>query len=94
MQSDKQVRFGTDKRGALPARCIRCKYLFACNGECPKHRFNKTENGDTGLNALCEGYRMFYSHVEKYMDIMRSLLEQGRAPAEIMSLLRTPGMEG
>ncbi len=94
MQSDKQVRFGTDKRGALPARCIRCEYLFACNGECPKHRFNKTENGDTGLNALCEGYRMFYSHVEKYMDIMRSLLEQGRAPAEIMSLLRTPGMEG
>ena len=88
MQSDKQVRFGTDKRGSLPTRCFRCKYLFACNGECPKHRFNKTENGDTGLNALCEGYRLFYSHVDKYMTIMRSLLEQKRPPAEIMIQFR------
>ena len=88
MQSDKQVRFGTDKHCSLPARCFRCKYLFACNGECPKHRFNRTENGDTGLNALCEGYRLFYSHVDKYMTLMRSLLEQKRAPAEIMVRFR------
>ena len=88
MQSDKQVRFGTDKRGTLPTKCFRCKYLFACNGECPKHRFNRTERGDTGLNALCEGYRLFYTHVDKYMGIMRSLLEQKRAPAEIMVQFR------
>ena len=94
MQSDRQIRFGTDKRGALPTRCIRCKYLFACNGECPKHRFNRTENGDTGLNALCEGYKLFYSHVDRYMGIMRSLLEQKRSPAGIMALLRFPGTEG
>ena len=94
MQSDRQIRFGTDKRGALPTRCIRCKYLFACNGECPKHRFNRTESGDTGLNALCEGYKLFYSHVDRYMGIMRSLLEQKRSPAGIMALLRFPGTEG
>jgi uncharacterized protein len=88
MESDRQVRFGTDKRNTLPARCARCKYLFACNGECPKHRFNRTERGDTGLNALCEGYRMFYAHVDKYMGVMRSLLEQKRPPAEIMVMLR------
>ena len=88
MESDKQVRFGTDKRSSLPTRCFRCKYLFACNGECPKHRFNKTENGDTGLNALCEGYRLFYSHVDKYMTLMRSLLEKKRPPAEIMVQFR------
>ena len=88
MQSDRQVRFGTDKRSSLPTRCFRCKYLFACNGECPKHRFNRTEHGDTGLNTLCEGYRLFYAHVDKYMGIMRSLLEQKRAPAEIMVQFR------
>ena len=88
MQSERQLRFGTDKRNTLPGRCARCKYLFACNGECPKHRFNRTESGDTGLNALCEGYRMFYAHVDKYMGIMRSLLEQQRPPAEIMLQFR------
>ena len=88
MASDRQVRFGTDKRSTLPSRCARCKYLFACNGECPKHRFNRTEHGDTGLNALCEGYRLFYAHVDKYMGVMRSLLEQKRPPAEIMVMLR------
>ena len=88
MESDRQVRFGTDKRSSLPSRCFRCQYLFACNGECPKHRFNRTENGDTGLNALCRGYYLFYSHVDRYMDIMRSLLEQQRAPAEIMLQFR------
>ena len=88
MESDRQVRFGTDKRSSLPSRCFRCQYLFACNGECPKHRFNRTESGDTGLNALCRGYFLFYSHVDKYMDIMRSLLEQQRAPAEIMLQFR------
>lgn len=84
MESGKQVKFGTDKRGSLPSKCFRCRYLFACNGECPKHRFNRTENGSTGLNALCEGYYLFYSHVDKYMEIMKSLLMQKRAPAEIM----------
>lgn len=84
MESPKQIKFGTDKRSDLPSKCIRCKYLFCCNGECPKHRFNKTENGDTGLSALCEGYYMFYSHVEKYMDIMKELLMQQRPPAAIM----------
>ena len=91
MESEKNVRFMTDKRSSLPSKCWKCKYLFACNGECPKHRFKRTENGDTGLNALCEGYRMFYSHVDKYMETMKSLLEQKRSPAEIMVLLRLGG---
>lgn len=84
MESDKQVKFGTDKHSKLPAKCLRCHYLFACNGECPKHRFNRTENGSMGLNALCDGYHLFYSHVDKYMGIMKSLLAEKHAPAEIM----------
>ncbi len=88
MQSQKQTDFGLDKRAALPTKCAHCKYLFACNGECPKHRFNRTENGDTGLNALCMGYFKFFSHVAPYMDTMKSLLNERRAPAEIMPMLK------
>lgn len=89
MESSKQIKFGTDKRSGLPMKCVRCKYLFCCNGECPKHRFNKTESGETGLSALCDGYHMFYTHVDKYMDIMKSLLMEKRPPAEIMVKFRT-----
>lgn len=88
MASSTQVKFGTDKRANLPLKCARCKWLFACNGECPKHRFNRTENGDTGLSALCEGYFAFFSHVAPYMEQMKALLEQKKAPANIMGMIR------
>lgn len=88
MESPAQVRFGTDKRASLPRKCQRCEYLFACNGECPKHRFNTTEKGETGLNALCGGYRMFYSHVAPYMDKMRELLAAQQAPAGVIPWAR------
>lgn len=88
MQSQKQTDFGLEKRSALPTKCARCKYLFACNGECPKHRFNRTENGETGLNTLCMGYFKFFDHVAPYMDTMKSLLQEKRAPAEIMPMIK------
>ena len=88
MASPAQVRFGIDKRNTLPAKCLRCKYLFACNGECPKHRFNRTEAGQTGLNALCGGLYKFYDHVAPYMERMKELLERQTAPAAIIPWAR------
>lgn len=82
--SPRHAAFGTDKRGTLPSRCLRCKWLFCCNGECPKHRFNRTENGETGLSALCGGYYMFFEHVAPGMKKMKEFLEKGLSPACIM----------
>lgn len=87
MNSTKQMRFGLDKRNALPDDCIKCKWFFTCHGECPKHRFNTTDKGETGLNALCEGYKLFFAHVAPYMDKMKSLLQSGRPASEIMKIL-------
>ena len=84
MTSDRQVRFGISKRNGLPEKCIRCRWFFACHGECPKHRFNKTESGETGLSALCEGHQIFYGRVAPYMDRMRALLEERKSPAGVM----------
>ena len=89
MESPEQARFGIDKRNSLPTKCFRCKYLHACNGECPKHRFNRTEAGDTGLNALCAGYYKFYDHVAPYMEKMKDLLAQEQAPAYVMPWARS-----
>ena len=87
MASEKQIRFGIDKRNGLPKKCVTCRWYFACHGECPKHRFNRTDSGEHGLNALCDGYSMFFSHVAPYMERMKQLLSEGRPPADIMSEL-------
>ena len=84
MESSRQVRFGIDKRNSLPVKCFQCKYLQLCNGECPKHRFGRTESGETGLNALCAGYYHFYDHTAPYMQKMKELLQQELPPAYVM----------
>ena len=88
MTSSEQIKFGLDKRGMLPSKCLKCKYEYLCHGECPKHRFNRTENGDTGLNALCSGYYMFYDHSLPYMLRMKELLEAQTSPAFVMPWAR------
>jgi uncharacterized protein len=87
-RSPRQFEFGVNKRNTLPRFCLRCKYYFACRGECPKHRFIKTENGEDNLNALCEGFKYYFEHVGPYMDQMKSLLMQKKAPALVMEWAR------
>lgn len=88
MYSDRQIAFGQDKFKSLPKQCKACKYLFACNGECPKNRFSKTADGEPGLNYLCKGYYQFFDHVAPYMDFMKEELENKRPPANIMEAIR------
>lgn len=85
MFSERQQRFGADKRDRLPAQCRQCRYLFACNGECPKNRFATTADGEPGLNYLCEGYRKYFDHVAPYMDFMANELKHQRPPANVMN---------
>ena len=85
--SDKQRKFGQDKLDTLPNYCMECEVRFACHGGCPKNRFIETPTGEPGLNYLCVGYRKFFNHIDQPMKIMASLLNQNRAPAEIMQIL-------
>lgn len=88
MYSPKQREFGRAKQTALPRQCRECRWLFACNGECPKNRFARTADGEKGLNFLCSGYRRFFEHVAPYMDWMKRELMANRPPAGIVDLLR------
>ena len=92
--SPEQFRFGVNKRNALPRYCMRCKYYFACRGECPKHRFLTTETGEYGLNALCEGFKHYFSHVEPYMKQMTTLLSQKKPPSLVMEWAKTKKRQG
>jgi uncharacterized protein len=60
--SEKAHAFGQDKAEKLQAECHRCRFRFACNGGCPKHRFVTSRNGETGQNYFCESYKMFFNH--------------------------------
>jgi uncharacterized protein len=86
--SEFQLKFGSDKEDALPQQCRECRVLNLCRGACPKHRFLTTSKGEPGLNYLCAGYRYFFNHVGPYMSTMAQLLRQGRAPADIMQMIR------
>lgn len=84
-QSVQQFTFGNDKLLRLPAYCIDCEYRFACHGECPKHRFEFTPDGQRGLNYLCGAYKMFFSYVHPYMQYMGDELAARRPPANVMT---------
>ncbi len=85
--SPQQFTFGQEKLKSLPRMCRECKVRFACHGECPKHRFLTTPDGERGLNYLCSGYKHFFEHIDPYMGFMADELRAQRAPANIMQLL-------
>lgn len=87
VESARQQEFGADKSTRLPAYCRRCEWKFACHGECPKHRFIRTPDGEPGLNYLCAAYKRFFGHAAPYMNVMADLLRSRRSPAGVMALV-------
>lgn len=90
MYSSQQQQFGVDKSLSLSTKCKQCKYLFACRGECPKNRIDKTSAGEP-INYLCTGYYRFFDHIHPYMDYMRNELLAKRSPANIMNKIKEDG---
>lgn len=84
--SAKQRAFGAAKSATLPRVCRDCRFLFVCNGECPKNRVLMSPDGETGLNWLCEGLKAFFAHTERPMRAMADLLARGRPAAGIMAV--------
>lgn len=88
VDSPLQEKFGQDKADTLPEYCLQCDYKFACNGGCPKQRFTRTPKGEPGLNYLCKGYKMFFSHADPYMRFMANEVGRGRPAANVMEWVR------
>ncbi len=88
-QTEQQLDFGKAKATTLPEYCRSCEVRFACQGGCPKNRFIRTPDGEDGLNYLCAGYKTFFNHIDKPMQAMSDLLNQGMAPALVAGMLST-----
>ncbi len=89
LYGEKQQEFSRLKHTSLPRQCKECDMEFACHGECPKNRFEKDKFGEPGLNYLCKGYYLYYSHVAPYMDFMKKELLAERPPSNIMRALNS-----
>jgi uncharacterized protein len=82
-KSDAQLKFALNKRDTLPKECRECEFLRSCGGDCPKHRFVETDNGEK-ISYLHDGFLIYFRHVDKYMKMMAKELRQHRPPANIM----------
>ncbi|MGE0019498.1 MAG: anaerobic sulfatase maturase [Draconibacterium sp.] len=71
LDSEKQLAFGRAKSATLPGYCKKCEVLKMCNGECPKNRFIVSPDGESGLNYLCAGHRMFFNHCRPFIEEIR-----------------------
>lgn len=78
--------FGQAKRDTLPRQCLECELRFCCNGDCPKHRFARSSDGEYGLSYLCAGLKQFFKHSAPAMRTMAELYRVRRSPAEIMQM--------
>lgn len=89
MTSERQKQFGEMKEKGLPEKCRKCEVLFACRGECPRHRFGVSGQED-GVSYLCEGYKNFFWHIHPYMKAMVQLIENDLPASRIMTLREEP----
>lgn len=87
-KSSKRFEFGMKKKSSLPQECLICSYFPLCAGECPKHRFEHTSQGNGMKNSLCDGFRQYFEHTGPYMEYMRDLLNMGKSPAHVMQWAR------
>ena len=42
-----------------------------------------TKDGEANLNYLCEGFKVFYKHIDPYMQFMVNELKHNRSPSNI-----------
>ena len=89
IRSPFQVQFGMDKWDLLPVYCKQCEFLDLCAGECPKNRIINAPDGEPGLNYLCKGLKLFYKHVEPYMDYMANELIYNRPASNVKKFAAT-----
>jgi uncharacterized protein len=85
VSSEKQYEFGQNKKETLTSECKNCDYLFACNGGCPKNRFEKISKEENKKNYLCSDYIKIFGHINKSMGRMAWLIRAGREASEIMN---------
>lgn len=88
MASAQQQKFGSAKLDCLPEYCKTCEVRRVCHGDCLKHRFVQTADGETGLSYLCSAYKEIFKYLAPYLDVMAGMIRSGRAVPDIMNMIQ------
>lgn len=88
MSSVKLAAFGQNKLAALTRQCRECEVRYACHGDCPKHRFCRSRDGEPGHSYLCEDYSRFFRYITPHLDFMVRQIERQQPPAGIMEQMK------
>ncbi len=83
LHSPGQRAFGQAKWDTLPRCCRACDVRAMCNGGCPKDRFLRTPDGETGLNYLCAGYKRFFTHCRPFVAAVADVWRRQLSPTGI-----------
>lgn len=76
LENPAQKAFGQAKLETLPRYCQECNVRVMCNGECPKNRFIRTPDGESGLNYLCAGYKRFFIYCQPFVQAVAAQWRQ------------------
>lgn len=86
--SYQQQVFGSSKKDEISEECLQCEVYSLCFGDCPKHRFAKSEHDSKPLSYLCPAYSKIFKEMVPYLDVMGRLFRSGRSVSEIMVMKR------
>ncbi len=90
VEGDTLKQFGKSKQDMLHEQCKQCEVLFACNGECPRHRFVLEEESEVGISYLCGDYQKYFRHIHRYMKVMVQLIDNGLDASKVMDVIKGP----
>ena len=86
LDSPEQISFGQAKLNSLPQYCLKCEVRDMCNGGCPKDRFIMTPGGESGLNYLCSGFKLFFTHCQPFVSEVAELWRKQNSGLKVSPL--------
>ncbi len=78
-ESELYRRFGARKHEWNPL-CNSCRHLDLCMGSCPKNR-HPNGNSPSGMSAVCEGWKIFFSHCRPRLEELAFRIRKEREEA-------------
>ncbi|MCA2015297.1 anaerobic sulfatase maturase [Vibrio tritonius] len=88
VNSPQNLAFGESKKTNISRDCLDCPVKQACNGGCPKHRFQISRDGKPNKNYLCEGFKTHFTHVLPKMVGIFELMEREITPKQIKAAMK------
>lgn len=74
MKESSQYKSFARRKKLMNSNCGDCEWKWICQGDCPKHRIGAGVQSPESLSALCEGWKIFFSHsMDKFKELANEI---------------------